>query len=269
MNNRIGILGCGWLGFPLAKALIKDHYIVKGTTSTPQKMDVLLEAGIDPFLISLGENGITGDLEDFVKDLNTLIINIPPNLRGSKRESYIHKIQHLGRAIRNTSLKNCIFISSTSVYGDISGAATELTLPRPNSESGQQLLAAEGIIKQMAGLDTTIIRFGGLIGPDRHPINQLAGRKDLLNGNERINLIHLDDCIGLIKTILLENHWNRTINGVYPHHPTKKEYYTSEALKKGLFPPSYSPSPAEKEHKTIENSPLTVKIYQYKTTIIS
>lgn len=242
---------------------------MRGTTTTPQKMEMLLEMGIDPFQISLTENGIFGDLDGFVRDLNTLIINIPPNLRGIQKESYTSKIQHLGHAIQNSSLKNLIFISSTSVYGDVPGTVTENTPPKPNTESGKQLLAAEGLIRDLTDLNTAIIRFGGLIGPNRHPITHLAGRKDLPNGDERINLIHLDDCIGLIKTILTTNRWNITINGVYPYHPTKKEYYTSEALKKGLFPPSYSSNPTEKEHKTIENALHIVKIYRYKTTIIS
>jgi nucleoside-diphosphate-sugar epimerase len=269
LNNKIGILGCGWLGFPLAKALIKERYIVRGSTTTPLKLEVLSEAGIDPFLISLAESGTSGDLDAFITGLNTLIINIPPNLRGSQKENYTSKIQHLGHVLQNTTLKNIIFISSTSVYGDIQGSVTEDTLPEPNTESGRQLLAAERILREIPNLNTTIIRFGGLIGPNRHPIIHLAGRKDLHNGDERINLIHLDDCIGLIKTVLMKNYGNITINGTFPYHPTKKEYYTSEALKKGLFPPSYLSIPTEKDHKTIENARNTVKIYQYKTTIIS
>ncbi|HUH47522.1 MAG TPA: hypothetical protein VLZ54_10245, partial [Arenibacter sp.] len=261
-------LGCGWLGFPLAKALIKDHYMVRGSTTTVQKLKALSEAGIEPFLISLAENGTTGDMDTFITGLNTMIINIPPNLRGVQKESYKNKIQHLSHALQNTSLENLIFISSISVYGDVHGRITEYTPPKPHTESGHQILAAEGIIKGLPHLNTTIIRFGGLIGADRHPINQLAGRKDLQSGDEKINLIHLDDCIGLIKTILTKNYWNITINGVYPHHPTKKEYYTSEALKKGLIPPSYLSNPVKKDYKTIENDSHTVKIYRYKTTIL-
>jgi 3-hydroxyisobutyrate dehydrogenase-like beta-hydroxyacid dehydrogenase len=31
--TKISILGCGWLGFPLAKALLKDGFTVKGSTT--------------------------------------------------------------------------------------------------------------------------------------------------------------------------------------------------------------------------------------------
>lgn len=269
MNKKISILGCGWLGLPLAKALIAHQYRVNGTTTTPQKIEILSEVGIGPFLISLSEDGIVGNLNGFIGESDTLIVNIPPNLRAAKKENFINKIRHLARAIQDTGLKNLIFISSTSVYGDIVGHITEEAGPRPDTESGQQLFAAESILRKIPGLNTTIIRFGGLIGPNRHPITHLAGRKDLPNGNERVNLIHLDDCIGLIITILNNNYWNRTFNGVYPYHPTKKEYYTSEAVKKGLFPPCYLSDPIEKEYKTIGNSDDNVKIYPYTTTIIS
>ena len=32
-ENKIGVLGCGWLGFPLAKDLIKQGFKVKGSTT--------------------------------------------------------------------------------------------------------------------------------------------------------------------------------------------------------------------------------------------
>src|SRR5690606_910209 len=98
---------------------------VRGSTTSSLKLEMLSEAGIDPFLISLAESSITGNLDGFIRGLNTLIINIPPNLRDAQKESYISKIQHLAPVIQNTSLINLIFISSTSVYGNIQGSVTE------------------------------------------------------------------------------------------------------------------------------------------------
>ena len=148
-------------------------------------------------------------------------------------------MQHLYDAIKNTALARIIFISSTSVYGDIDGLVTEDSPTRPNTESGRQLLAAENIFLNDGPLNTTIIRFGGLIGPSRHPVTHLAGKTELTNGNDPVNLIHLYDCIGIIKMVINGNWENKVINGVYPHHPTKEAYYTSEAIKRGLLPPSY------------------------------
>ncbi|RYE24983.1 MAG: SDR family NAD(P)-dependent oxidoreductase, partial [Sphingobacteriaceae bacterium] len=50
-NKKISILGCGWLGLPLAKLLVAKGWQVKGSTTTFEKLNLLQEAGIEPFLI--------------------------------------------------------------------------------------------------------------------------------------------------------------------------------------------------------------------------
>ena len=37
--KKIGILGCGWLGFSLAKSLIGDGYEVHGSSTSIEKKD--------------------------------------------------------------------------------------------------------------------------------------------------------------------------------------------------------------------------------------
>ena len=269
MNSNIGILGCGWLGLPLASTMVKNKYSVHGSTTSQDKIEALKEKGITPYLIKLSENGITGDIDGFLTDIDILIINIPPRLRRDPKENYVKRITHLHKALIVTKIRTIIFISSTSVYGDLQGTVTEDTQPQPNTESGRQLFETEAIFKENKDLNTTIIRFGGLIGPNRHPAKFLSGKKDLTNGMDPVNLIHLNDCIGLIRTVIEKKHSNILINGVYPLHPTKEEYYTSEARKIDVVPPTFLPSNHLKSSKIIENSPKTVKIYQYHTSIIS
>ena len=50
------LLGCGYLGFPLALNLLQMGYNVKGSTTTPGKIQQLKKAGIIPYLINLEEN---------------------------------------------------------------------------------------------------------------------------------------------------------------------------------------------------------------------
>mgnify|MGYP003615968040 CR=1 FL=1 len=38
---KISILGCGWLGFPLAQKLIETGYEVKGSTTSESKLEAL------------------------------------------------------------------------------------------------------------------------------------------------------------------------------------------------------------------------------------
>ena len=260
----IGIIGCGWLGFPLAKSFIEKGILVKGTTTSPDK---LKEEKIIPYWILLSEQQIQGEITDFLKDVRTLIINVPPKLRSKKSENYVAKMKMLHQQIQKSSIKNIVFISSTSVYGAIDGIVTEETRPTPNSESGRQLLEAEGIFKDDAKLQTSIIRFGGLISEDRHPVTMLSQREHVKNGHHPVNLIHRNDCIRIISLVVEQAFWHQIINGVYPDHPTKKVYYTNEAIKRNLKIPEYDTESSEKG-KIIHSKFLeTVKSFNFLTSI--
>lgn len=218
-------------------------------------------------MISLSEDAIQGNIDDFLKDAEILIINVPPRLRGSNKENYVKKMELLHRAISHSAVQKVIFVSSSSVYGAIEGEVDEETEPRPSTESGRQLLASESIFSADEGLGTTIIRFGGLIGRERHPINMLSGKKGLSNGNHPINLIHLNDCIRIIHSSIENNWWNEIFNGVFPHHPKKKNYYTSEAKKRGLQVPDYKDDNAKKGKIVRSNSLISVKNFTFTTTL--
>ena len=177
MKNTIGIIGCGWLGLPLAKSLIQDGYQVRGSTTNNLKLPILEEEGILPYLIILGQDGITGSITEYLDRLDVLIINVPPRLRGNNFENYVLKMQFLHDEIGKSSVKKILFISSTSVYGAAEGAVTEDTVPMPATESGRQLLEVEKFFQKDKSIQTSIIRFGGLIGPKRHPITMLSRKK--------------------------------------------------------------------------------------------
>lgn len=59
------------------------------------------------------------------------------------------------------------------------------------------------------------------------------------------------------------------INAVYPYHPPKEDYYTAEAIKRGLPPPIYNPNTSESGNKIIESMYLNVKNYRFMTSIVS
>src|SRR5574343_621841 len=111
-REKIAILGCGWLGLPLAKSLLSKGYEVKGSTTSESKLVILKNA-----------------------------------------------------------------VSSPSVYSDSFPIVeiTEETTPNPDTESGKQLVIAETLLQSNQNFKTTVIRFGGLLGEDRHPVKFLAG----------------------------------------------------------------------------------------------
>ena len=241
--NKISILGCGWLGLPLAKSLLSKGYKVKGSTTSESKLEVLKNAGILPFQIQLEEHQIIGNIEDFLKETDVLVIDIPPGLRretsASNEMTFVNKVKTLIPFIEKSGVQKVIFVSSTSVYGDsnifsTSLEVTEETKTNPDTESGKQLVIAETLLQSNPHFKTTVIRFGGLLGEDRHPVKFLAGRTNVENPDAPVNMIQREDCIGIIEKALAfardDNwEWNQTFNAVAPQHPTRKVYYHKKA----------------------------------------
>lgn len=250
--TQISILGCGWLGLPLAKSLVKKGFSVNGSTTSLEKIAVLENAGINAFQIEVSENEIIGNTETFLEKSEILIIDIPPKLRENQPENFVQKIKKLLPFIENSNVQKVLFISSTSVYADDNSIITENTKPQPDTESGKQLLEAEQLLQNNTKFKTTILRFGGLIGENRHPIHFLSGRKNLENPDAPINLIHQLDCIGIINTIIEKEIWNETFNAVAPYHPNRKEYYTQKAIDLNLSLPHFNTSTNSKR-KTISS----------------
>jgi nucleoside-diphosphate-sugar epimerase len=133
-----------------------------------------------------------------------------------------------------------LFVSSTSVYAEDNATITEDSPVNPETESGKQLVAAERLLQSNSNFKTTIVRFGGLIGEDRHPIPFLAGKRNLENPKAPINLIHQVDCIGIIHQIIEQAVWNETFNAVAPFHPNREDYYTQKAIDFGLELPQFN-----------------------------
>ena len=269
MSKCIAILGCGWLGLPLAKSYVQDGFKVKGSTTSSKKLGVLEEAGIVGYKISLFEEAVSGEIHDFLVGADILVINVPPKLRQRKAESYVEKMRRLHEAIKASETRKVIFASSTSVYGEIEGEVAEDSVPNPVTASGKQLLESERLFVEDRELNTTVIRFGGLLGPKRHPIHMLAGKKLPSHGRVFSNLIHLDDAIRVIQAVIAHNWWNELFNAVYPEHPFKDEYYTLEAKNRGLIPPLYEGIGTKMGKKVLSSKLIHVKKFRFNTSILS
>ena len=154
----------------------------------------------------------------------------------------------------------------------------ENSIPNPDSESGKQLLQTEELLLSNNNFQTTILRFGGLIGDDRHPIKFLAGKINVENPDAPINLIHQEDCIGIIIEMLNQVQHdkglrqaqsdnslkNNVFNAVAPQHLTRKEYYTQKAIENNLSLPIFDDS-KESVGKWISSKKIeTILNYKFK-----
>lgn len=215
-THEIGIIGCGWLGFPLAKYWIANGFQVAGTTTQNAKLPVLRNAGIAAYLVQLGSSDVQEKLAPFLS-CHTLVIAVPPKRRQHPPESYLREMKLLADAAVSSGVEQLIYISSTSAYRNENGVVDEDSAVDPGSLMVQteNLFPAE---------QTAIIRFGGLMGPERHPGRFFRGKKDAPGGRAPVNMIHLDDCIGMIDFVR-KNRMNGIFNGVAPSHPEKQVFY--------------------------------------------
>lgn len=227
MPKKIAILGLGWLGLPLAKALYEKGYEIKGSTTSSQKLMSLLQSKFSVRIIEIKDQIIRGNLKTYLEGVDTLVITIPPSKTGIKEESFPNVLKKI--AEKTESSTNVVFISSTSVYGNHAGVKTESTPANPTKPSGKIVLNGEKIIQNHFGPRATIVRFAGLYGKDRHPGNFLKEDKLLENPNGSVNMIHQEDCIELISRIIEKKLYGEIINGCANDHPKRIEFFSKAA----------------------------------------
>lgn len=224
-------MGCGWFGLPCAKALINHGYQLKGSTTTPSKIEILLTAGITPYLINLNEN--TPLNPDFFAT-DVLLVNIPPKAKETDSVQYIAKLEKVAKATKQAKVKHVIFISSTGVFEDGNFEVDENTIPQPHTATSKTLWQAEELFKSATAYTTTIVRLAGLIGPGRNLAKFFAGKTNLPNGKAPINLIELQDAIGIILQIFKKQLFGDIYHGVTPHHPTRASFYGQLCIASGM-----------------------------------
>lgn len=261
---NISILGCGWLGFPLALKLIEKGHTIKGSTTTEQKLSSLEEYGIQPYQLNFNPD-LEGDDEGFW-DSEVLILNIPPGRRRKNvKEFHSQQIENIVERVKDSSIEFLLFISSTSVFPKRGGVMREEdAIPgKATRNSGEALLKAEQMVMNENTFATTVVRLGGLYGYDRHPANYLTGKEDIPHGNAPVNLIHQDDCVNILTTIIEQNVREEIFNAVSDGHPPKNQFYKTIAKQAGLEPPSFLPDD-EKDYKVISNRKLKKALdYQF------
>lgn len=255
MKIGISILGCGWLGLPLGKFLAASQYNTKGSTRSVDKLPRIQEAGMKPYQILLPD--LDGEHDFFHSDV--LIITLPPSV-----PEYVKIIDNLIAKIVTSPVKHVLFISSTSVYPNVNGVVEEKdAMSITSTHSGVNLFDVEQLFRNNKNFETTILRFAGLYGPNRDPGRFLAGKKDLKGAAIPINLVHLDDCIGVIHQIIEQTAWGQTFNVCAPIHPEKKAFYTKACRKLGLEAPQFTADLAP--YKVVNSDKLVQKLnYSFK-----
>lgn len=251
-NTDVSILGCGWLGRALGQHLVEHDVRVRGSTTTPEKVEALQRDGIEPYLLTL-DPGLSGDDVTSFFASPVLMLNVPPPRgRDDIRSWHLRQIDAVRSAAAEGAVRWVLFASSTSVYPNVEQRVREADVPPgepdalsgPRRSTGRVLLEAEARLMDDPAFDTTIVRFGGLYGDDRHPGRFLAGRSDVGRPEAPVNLIHQDDCVSLLRTLIEQDCRDDVYNACADAHPTRREVYTRSAKVLGLEPPSFDDTDA-------------------------
>ena len=234
--KTISILGCGYVGEPLAKRLLAQGWRIRGATTTQSKLSDLLAVGVEPYLLTLTPKLEGRGYRDFF-DSEIMVINFPP---GRKREDVQIFMQaaigslltHLG----DGHVQKVVFVSSTSVYSVGCVREEDAGKYPPDSASGCALLDAEKQLRDASEFETTILRYGGLYGYQRKP-GRFWSNRPLRNPENAVNMLHRDDAVGVTFEVIEQECWGEVFNVCADLHPTRVAFYTQAAQNLNLPPP--------------------------------
>lgn len=249
--KTISVLGCGWLGFPLAKKLVELHYNVKGSTTSQEKLQFLEREKVNPFLVTFNP---TFEGDEIFFNADVLIINIPPRARKLGEAFHLEQIDNICNSKLLKEIKKIIFVSSTSVY-----EANNNEVNENNASPSHFLVKAEKKLIdfcEQKRLNITILRCGGLMGYERIPCKYFAGKTEVDSGHVPVNYVHRDDVIGVIVHILKNNIWGEIFNVVSPFHPTKKELLEINCPENNFDLPKYSETSSKTPYKIVSAQKL-------------
>jgi nucleoside-diphosphate-sugar epimerase len=217
--ENITILGCGYVGSALASCWEAQGHNVTGTTTSKDKIKTLSQL-VSTAVVVKGNDGAA--IDSLLENQHTLVVSAAPS--GSREAdeatyaaTYITTAKNLVKALdQHSDLKQAIYLSSCSVYGDRQGEwVAEDAKINPSDHKSQVIYESEQIILQAATerQKVCVLRLGGIYGPDRELVSMFGGLAGMTipgKGDRFINWIHRDDILGAIEFARLNQ-----LNGIY------------------------------------------------------
>ncbi|MEO1433005.1 MAG: SDR family oxidoreductase [Cyanobacteria bacterium J06632_19] len=201
---NIAIVGCGYVGYAVAKYWKQNSdLVITATTTTPAKVSTLQEVADK---VEVVESSDIKALKSVLQNQDVVILSVAPKSRDSYEETYIKTAENIVSVLQdNPTVKQLIYTGSFSVYGDINAATVdEETLTSPRNTNGKILDKAEKILlcASRENLRVCILRLGGIYGEGRELVkifSRAFGETRPGKGENITNWIHLDDIVGGIE----------------------------------------------------------------------
>lgn len=210
--KRLLIIGCGDVGTRVAK-LLRSRYRVYALTREPSRFAELRGEGVIPLAGDLDRPDSLAALSGLAHDVIHLA---PPPATGTTDTRTAHLIAALARA--RSLPQHFVYISTSGVYGDCSGALVDETSPlRPSTARARRRADAERRLREWgarSGVCVSILRVPGIYAEDRLPIARLErGTPALLDHEDSyVNHVHAEDLARMVVAALHRGQANRSYN---------------------------------------------------------
>ncbi|WP_151994373.1 SDR family oxidoreductase [Buttiauxella massiliensis] len=270
--KKVAIVGLGWLGMPLAMSLSARGWQVTGSKTTLDGVDAARMSGIDSYQLQLTPELVcNSDDLDALLDADALVITLPARRTGEGDDFYLQAVQEIVDSALAHNIPRIIFTSSTSVYGETEGTVKETSPLEPVTASGRVLKELETWLHDLPGTSVDILRLAGLVGPERHPGRFLAGKTNVANGANGVNLVHLEDVISAITLLLQAPKGGHIYNLCAPAHPTRAEFYSLMARQMNLDAPVFRTETQNGHGKLVDGNRICNELgfeYQYPNPLV-
>ena len=233
---KIAIIGCGWVGKRLAKYLLEKKYEVLTTTTSEENIPALKEISSEVHLLDFN----TAQSFDFLKGCEVAIFSMPIS-----REGWLEGFKNL-----NIEFPKTILFSSTGIYPQENKIFTE----KDTENLRPDILRAEQLIREKYP-QTTILRFGGLMGDERS-LRKIFNNRNPENPQKKANYIHYEDISQIVELIINSDKKAETYNVVAPEHPTIAEIIN-------LQPENLELNSSENKQRIISSEKL-IQDFNYK-----
>ncbi|XP_022960813.1 uncharacterized protein LOC111461506 isoform X1 [Cucurbita moschata] len=232
VENRMFILGMGFVGRFFAQELKKLGWAVSGTCrNLGQKME-LEERGFDVHIFD-ANNPEPGALKA-MKYHTHLLVSIPPDV--DVGDPLLQHEKLLRASLQGGDLQWLCYLSSTSVYGDHGGDWVDEDNPtNPSSQTGKSRIKAEEQWLNFGndlGLSAHVFRLGGIYGPGRSAIDTLIKQKSLSERQQRrgrrqyTSRVHVLDICQALKACIQKPSSRRVYNIVDDDPSPREEVFS-------------------------------------------
>ncbi len=238
MANTL-IVGAGWLGTPLAQALLVEGHDVVITRRSQARLDERPSTIANAALLDLNDENTAQKLDEIIQSnhIERIVGAFPPGFRRWSGREYTQQWSTLVKAAKQHAIEKLVMISSTTVYPNLptemkeESASLALAQTHPNfSDNAKIMLEAEQSVID-SGINYAILRCSGLIGPDRHPA-RFAMRLKQVSRKAPANMLHQSDAVAVAQ-FALDHLSNQIINVTTPHTVSKAEFYQAAITKSG------------------------------------